>query len=97
MSFNGELLQHFPLPFPANGDSIVAAFWNNIDITGINGGNVFMRPSNNSEDLAKASQEIKKSFPDLPKFTAKWIFVVSWQAVAYFHQGDKVRMKVKTL
>ena len=76
----------------------MAAFWNNIDITDMmNGGNVFMRPSNNSKDLTKASQEIKKSFPDLPKFAAKWIFVVSWEAVAYFHRGNKVSMKVKTL
>jgi len=68
----------------------VATFWNNIDITGMNGGNVSMRPSDDLEDLTKASQEIKKSFPDLPNFTAKWIFVVSWHAVTYFHQGDKV-------
>ena len=95
MSFNGELSRQFPFGFPTKGDSIIAMFWNYIDITGMDGGNIFMRPSTDSADLNKASQEIKESFPDLSNFTAKWTFIVSWQAVAYFHQGDKVRIIVK--
>ena len=72
----------------------MAVFWNNIDITDVNGGNVFMRPSTNSTDLNLANKEIRASFPDLPHFTAKWVLIVTWKAVAYFRQGNKVRTNV---
>lgn len=65
-------------------------FWNNIDITGINEGNVYLRMSKNSSDLDKATQEIRSSYADMPMFSATWMLIVTWDRVAYYSVNDKV-------
>ena len=67
----------------------MATFWNYIDIRG-DRGNVVLRPSTDPTQLNKASQEIRQHFVDMSDFNATWIFVVSWNGVAYFRMGDLV-------
>ena len=79
----------FPTLFPISGITIVAAFWNYIDIRA-GGGIVVLRPSTDPIQLNKANQEIRQHFVDMSEFNATWIFVVSWNQVAYFPMGDLV-------
>ena len=79
----------FPMLFPIPGITIVATFWNYIDIRA-SGGNVMLRPSTDPIQLNKASQEIRQHFVDMSGFNATWIFIVSWNRVAYFSMGDLV-------
>ena len=90
ISFNKEVTETYPIAFPATGLNIVSVFWNNIDITGINGGNVYLRLSKNSSDLDKATQEIRSGYADMPMFTAIWMLIVTWDRVAYYLHSDKV-------
>ena len=93
LSFNGMILgpPSFPVPFPIPrpGLSIVAAFWNYIDIRR-GGGDVILRPSTDPIQLNKASQEIRQHFVDMSDFNATWIFIVSWKRVAYYLEGNLV-------
>ena len=49
-----------------------------------------LRPSTDPIQLNKAHQEIRQHFVDMSDFNATWIFVVSWNRVAYFSMGDLV-------
>ena len=90
LSFNGMIVNSsFPVPFPTAGIAVMATFWNHID-TRTNGGDVYVRPSTNSVDLSKASQEIRQHFGDMVNFVAAWTFVVSWSRVAYYSLGNLV-------
>ena len=90
ISFNKEVTEAYPIIFPATGLNIVSVFWNNIDITDINGGNVYLRMSKHSSDLDKATQEIRSRYADMPMFSATWMLIVTWDRVAYYSVNDKV-------
>ena len=76
--------------FPVNELNILSVFWNNIDITGPNGGNVYVRLSKSSDELKKASEEIRNAYADMSLFTATWMLIVTWENVTYYSMGNKV-------
>jgi len=93
LSFNEMVMNSsIPDPFPARDIMVVATFWNDIVTLG-DRGDVFLRPSNDPTDLNKASLEIRQHFVDMSEFSATWIFVVSWNRVAYYRQGNLVWFK----
>lgn len=93
ISFNDGAVESFPSLFPTNKHMVVSAFWNKIDITKSDGGNVYFRPSTNHIDLTKASMEIRNAYTDQHSFEASWVLVVTWYKVTYYSQGSKVKYK----
>ncbi|XP_069509272.1 alpha-tectorin-like isoform X2 [Ambystoma mexicanum] len=69
-----------PLPQPG-GTSVVAVFWADVDIRVA--GEIYYRQSNNSDLLKNATSDVNTYFPGL-SFTASWVFVATWDRVAYF-------------
>ena len=90
ISFNKEVTEAYHIAFPATDLNIVSVFWNNIDITVINGDNVYLRLSKNSSDLDKTTQEIRSGYADMSIFSAIWMLIVTWDRVAYYLYTDKV-------
>ena len=90
ISFNKIVTNAYPTMFPDIRQNIVSVFWNNIDIR--NGGNVYVRLSNSSDELNKASKEIRSAYADMSLFTATWMLIVTWDNVTYYSMGNKVHM-----
>lgn len=65
----------FPLDYPA-----IAPLYSNIDTT--IAGNVFYRETQDAYSIAKASEDIRKCFPD-HRFYPSSVFVATWSDVGY--------------
>ncbi|XP_051959512.1 uncharacterized protein LOC127627216 isoform X42 [Xyrauchen texanus] len=80
LTFNQPSGQYFPYYFPAyGGQDIIAGFWTDLDNRR---GVVSYQQYTNGSVLTHATQDIKKYFPDL-SFSATWVFVATWDKVAY--------------
>lgn len=86
VSFLREVSQFTPVAFPISGDRrVVAAFW--ADVDNRRGGDVFYRESVDLRILSRASQDVQTYFPELPDFSATWVFIATWHRVT-FYGGD---------
>ncbi|XP_063771832.1 sushi, nidogen and EGF-like domain-containing protein 1 isoform X2 [Pseudophryne corroboree] len=86
VSFLREVSQFTPVAFPISGDRrVVAAFW--ADVDNRRGGNVFYRETEDPRVLLRASQDVHSYFPELPDFSATWVFISTWYKVT-FYGGD---------
>ncbi|KAA0724936.1 Alpha-tectorin Precursor [Triplophysa tibetana] len=85
LTFDGPWYSYSPYAFPAyGGKDIIAPFWTDID----NGGNgvISYQQYTSGDVLTQATQDINQYFPDL-SFSASWVFVATWDRVAYYPQS----------
>jgi len=92
ISFNDGAIENFPSLVPTSKHMVVSAFWNKIDITKSDGGNVYFRPSTKHTDLKKASMQIRNEYTDQQDYEASWVLVVTWYKVPYYSQGNRVML-----
>ncbi|XP_051959528.1 sushi, nidogen and EGF-like domain-containing protein 1 [Xyrauchen texanus] len=93
LTFNQSSSEYIPKPFPANGsEDIIAPLWTDIDVS--ENGVIFYQQYSYGSVLTRASQDINQYFPDL-SFHATWVFVATWDKVAYFyHSGTETSFQV---
>lgn len=83
-----------PSPFPlASKRRLIAPYW--ADINTRNGGIVWYRETTNITLLQKASDEIKAIFADHYNFRAAWMFIATWDNVAFYGANDIGKQKVQ--
>ncbi|XP_042624036.1 uncharacterized protein LOC109092653 [Cyprinus carpio] len=82
LTFNEPSSQFVPYSFPASrNQDIIAGLWTDLD----NGmrGVVSYHQYTSGNVLTRATQDINTHFPNL-NFSASWVFVATWDKVAYF-------------
>ncbi|XP_058650161.1 uncharacterized protein LOC131551331 isoform X2 [Onychostoma macrolepis] len=82
LTFTQPSSQYVPYSFPANGNQdIIAGLWTDLDNR--ERGVISYRQYTSGNVLTHATQDINTHFPNLT-FTASWVFVATWDKVAYF-------------
>ncbi|XP_016101336.1 uncharacterized protein [Sinocyclocheilus grahami] len=82
LTFNGPFHSYTPYQFPGYGEiDLIAPFW--IDIDNRGNGVISYRQYTSGSVLTEATQDINQYFPEL-SFSATWVFVATWDRVAYF-------------
>ncbi|XP_077089441.1 alpha-tectorin-like isoform X1 [Siphateles boraxobius] len=82
LTFDGPFHSWTPYQFPSyGGRDIIAPFWTDIDNRG--NGVISYRQYTSGSVLTEATQDVNQYFPDL-SFSATWVFVATWDRVAYF-------------
>lgn len=95
ISFLRPVGTYTPNPFPiANDARMIAPFWADIDTT--RGGTVWYRETTNDTMLDRATHEVRAYFPDFFRFRASWVFIATWDRVAFFGCSGGGCSKVKT-
>lgn len=61
---------------------MVAAFW--ADVDNRRAGDVYFREATDAATLRRATADIRRYFPELPGFSATWVFVATWYRVTFF-------------
>ncbi|XP_074172484.1 sushi, nidogen and EGF-like domain-containing protein 1 isoform X12 [Rhinolophus sinicus] len=83
ISFLKEVSQFTPVAFPIAKDRcVVAAFW--ADVDNRRAGDVYYRETTDPATLHRATEDIRRYFPELPDFTATWVFIATWYRVTFF-------------
>ncbi|XP_056008372.1 sushi domain-containing protein 2-like isoform X1 [Ostrea edulis] len=83
ISFLGTLSTYTPNSFPlAHDRRLVAIFWADVDTR--KGGTVWYRESTNQTILHRATEEVRTYFPQFNRFQATWVFIATWDNVAFF-------------
>ncbi|XP_027622797.1 sushi, nidogen and EGF-like domain-containing protein 1 [Tupaia chinensis] len=83
ISFLREVSQFTPVAFPIAKDRrVVAAFW--ADVDNRRAGDVYYREATDPATLRRATEDIARYFPELPSFSAAWVFVATWFRVTFF-------------
>ncbi|XP_052077977.1 uncharacterized protein LOC127715900 [Mytilus californianus] len=91
ISFLGTMRTFTPSPFPlASKRRLIAPYWADIDTR--NGGIVWYRETTNLTMLKKASDEIQTNFAEHYNFHAAWMFISTWDNVA-FYGADEIGKK----
>ncbi|XP_062583115.1 protein mesh-like [Saccostrea cucullata] len=95
ISFLTPVPEYTPDPFPLDGDRrLLTPFWADVDTT--KGGHVRYRETTDPNILDKASHEIKAYFPDFSRFHAAWVFIATWDNVAFFGCSSSGCLKQNT-
>ncbi|XP_062583134.1 protein mesh-like [Saccostrea cucullata] len=95
ISFLTPVSQYTPDPFPLDGDRrLITPFWGDVDTT--KGGHVRYRETTDPNILDKASHEIKSYFPDFGRFHAAWVFIATWDNVAFYGCSSSGCLKQNT-
>ncbi|XP_031413708.1 uncharacterized protein LOC105909089 [Clupea harengus] len=82
ITFNQSLSQYVTHEFPANSTmDIIAPFWTDLDNR--ESGNISYQQYTSGDALQTATQDISSYFPNVT-FTASWVFVATWDRVAYY-------------
>ncbi|XP_057213803.1 alpha-tectorin-like [Triplophysa rosa] len=82
LTFDGSWSSFSPYAFPAyGGKDIIAPFWTDIDNR--ENGVISYQQYTSGDVLTQATQDINQYFPDL-SFSASWVFVATWDRVAYY-------------
>uniref|UniRef100_A0A671KPP0 NIDO domain-containing protein n=1 Tax=Sinocyclocheilus anshuiensis TaxID=1608454 RepID=A0A671KPP0_9TELE len=90
LTFNGQFHSYTPYQFPGYGEiDLIAPFWTDIDNEG--NGVISYRQYTSGSVLTEATQDINQYFPEL-SFSATWVFVATWDRVAYFPLSGTVRI-----
>ncbi|XP_062583136.1 protein mesh-like [Saccostrea cucullata] len=83
ISFLTPVSQFTPDPFPLDGDRrLITPFWGDVDTR--QGGQVWYRETTDRDVLDKVSNEIISYFPDFYRFHAAWVFIATWENVAFY-------------
>lgn len=93
VSFLVAVSQYTPDPFPL-GDQrrLISPFWGDVDTR--NGGTVSYRESTDTLLLQRATADIRRAFVIHQKFTATWIFIGTWDRVAFYGASGSMQSKV---
>ncbi|XP_069802885.1 sushi, nidogen and EGF-like domain-containing protein 1 [Dendropsophus ebraccatus] len=82
LSFKTPITTFTPKDLPVvDGNPFLAPFWADIN-TNI-AGNIYYRQSTDSTLLSQATTDIRSYF-SLPSFSATWLFIATWDGVAYY-------------
>ncbi|XP_063074523.1 uncharacterized protein LOC134465047 [Engraulis encrasicolus] len=81
LTFNQPDTTFSPPEFPSTSKDIIAVFWTDIDNR--ERGNISYQQYTTGDVLHTATRDINSYFPHLT-FTASWVFVATWDRVAYF-------------
>ena len=94
VSFLVGVSQFTPAPFPL-GDQrrLISPFWGDVD-TRI-GGTVSYRESTDPVLLQRATNDVRRAFLAHQKFTTTWIFITTWDRVAFYGASESAKSKVK--
>ena len=96
ISFLQTVSTYTPDPFPiANDARMIAPFW--ADINTLRGGTVWYRETTDIKLLDRATDEVRAYFPKFLKFRASWLFVATWDHVAFFGCSNEGCSKVTCL
>ncbi|XP_062583117.1 sushi, nidogen and EGF-like domain-containing protein 1 [Saccostrea cucullata] len=83
ISFLTPVSQYTPDPFPLGGDRrLITPFWG--DLNTRKGGNVRYRETTDPKILERASTEIRAYFPEFYSFYSAWVFIATWDDVAFY-------------
>ncbi|XP_069349357.1 sushi, nidogen and EGF-like domain-containing protein 1 isoform X3 [Eulemur rufifrons] len=83
ISFLKEVSQFTPAAFPIAKDRcVVAAFW--ADVDNRRAGDVYYRETTDLATLRRATEDVRHYFPELPGFSATWVFIATWYRVTFF-------------
>uniref|UniRef100_A0A8D1HYF8 Sushi, nidogen and EGF-like domain-containing protein 1 n=1 Tax=Sus scrofa TaxID=9823 RepID=A0A8D1HYF8_PIG len=83
ISFLKEVSQFTPAAFPVARDRcVVAAFW--ADVDNRRAGDVYYREATDAATLRRATGDIRRYFPELPGFSATWVFIATWHRVTFY-------------
>ncbi|XP_066883443.1 sushi, nidogen and EGF-like domain-containing protein 1 isoform X1 [Kogia breviceps] len=83
ISFLKEVSQFTPVAFPIAKDRcVVAAFW--ADVDNRRAGDVYYREATDAATLRRATEDVRRYFPELPGFSATWVFIATWYRVTFF-------------
>ncbi|KAL7869915.1 hypothetical protein AOLI_G00139030 [Acnodon oligacanthus] len=92
LTFDRPFYGYAPYQFPAHGvRDIIAPFW--IDIDSSLNGVISYKQYRNGSVLSQATQDINQYFPGL-NFTAAWVFVATWDKVAYYNNPSQSSFQV---
>nr|XP_055041676.1 sushi, nidogen and EGF-like domain-containing protein 1 [Misgurnus anguillicaudatus] len=93
LTFDTAWYSYIPYGFQAyGGKDIIAPLWTDID-NRLNGVISYQQYASGSV-LTQATQDINQYFPDL-NFSASWVFVATWDRVAYFpNSGTETSFQV---
>nr|XP_022323656.1 protein mesh-like [Crassostrea virginica] len=95
ISFLQTVSTYTPDPFPlANDARMIAPFWADIDTT--RGGTVWYRETTDKQLLDRATDEVRAYFPKFMKFRASWIFIATWDHVAFYGCSEDGCSKTNT-
>lgn len=84
LTFQNKLEEYKPQSFPSKENrSIIAPFWADVDTEHV-GGHVWYRETFDQDLLDNATAEIRSYFLRQRKFTASWMFIVTWENVGYY-------------
>lgn len=96
LTFKDKLDTYKPQPFPSKENrSIIAPFWADVDTEHI-GGTVWFRETFEQAFLDKATVELRSYFREQRAFTAKWMFIVTWENVGYYGASRQGRERRNT-
>ncbi|XP_053072047.1 sushi, nidogen and EGF-like domain-containing protein 1 isoform X4 [Acinonyx jubatus] len=83
VSFLKEVSQFTPAAFPIAKDRcVVAAFW--ADVDNRRAGDVYYREATDPATLRRATEDVRRYFPELQDFSATWVFIATWHRVTFF-------------
>ena len=83
ISFLEEIQQYTPDPFPlGNGRRLVAPFWADVDTR--KGGRVWYKETTDRTLLNRATKDVTDTFVGQYRFRATWLFIATWDNVAFF-------------
>ncbi|XP_076121814.1 sushi, nidogen and EGF-like domain-containing protein 1 [Alosa pseudoharengus] len=86
LTFDGSTPQEPPSSFPAHSNTdVLAPLWANLD-NRVRGTISYQQVTNGSI-LHLATRDINEYFPHL-NFSASWVFIASWEKVAYSSQPE---------
>uniref|UniRef100_A0A8B9JEZ0 Si:ch73-329n5.2 n=1 Tax=Astyanax mexicanus TaxID=7994 RepID=A0A8B9JEZ0_ASTMX len=93
LTFDQAWYSYSPYQFPANGGrDIIAPYWTDIDNRG--NGVISYQQYSSGDVLTQATQDINQYFPQI-HFSATWVFVATWDRVAYYsYSGTETSFQV---
>ena len=93
ISFLAPVTQFTPDPFPL-GDQrrLVAPYWGDVN-TNI-GGVVSYRETNDTALLQRETRDIRQASSNFNDFDTTWIFIATWDRVAFYGATGAMRNKV---
>ena len=88
LTFNAPYSGYTPLPFPIQGNPMIAPFFADVDTR--LAGKVWYRATSDSALLAKAANDIRPIITG-PDFSPLWLFIATWDHIGYYSaHSDKV-------
>ena len=93
ISFLGAVSQYTPAPFSLRDNRrLITPFWDDMDTR--NGGTALYRESIDPVLLDRATKDVRRAFLNHQRFSASWIFIATWDRVAFFGAEGDFRNKV---